>query len=478
MLRKTALALATMLVAAACGGGDDATGTTDTGETTTTTVADTTTTAPPETTTAPPETTAAGPADPFTAWIDVFAAVGNCVNVTYNAAGDDADYEVPPDVVDCDQPHGHQVYFVGEYPAADGEPYPTLDALAAVVFDDNCEQPLIDAFGVDYEGITLDVWGFWPPESAWDAGERTIACSVVDLGDGSDDTRLIGTVSPTGPFLPGLLMAAVAEFDGPDLWLYTFGPDGAVLELQNLTSDGLDLRERQTPPSWSPDLTRIVYAAEDANGQGDIFVLDVATGEKTNLTQSPANDGGPSFSPDGTKILFSSDRNSDELDLFVMDADGSNVVQLTDNPDRESSGDWSPDGSRIVYRQRSGGQSDIWIMNADGTDQQLFRGGAGSEYDPDWSPDGTLILFITDETANGEFDIVVAPVEGEGTINLTNHPASDEYPEWSPDGEYVIFNSNRHGYDGLFIMRADGSDQSALVWSYPVGFAQVAAPIG
>ena len=35
-----------------------------------------------------------------------------------------------------------------------------------------------------------------------------------------------------------------------------------------------------------------------------------------------------------------------------------------------------------------------------------------------------------------------------------------------------------YGYAGLFVMRADGSDQSALVWSYPVGFAQLAAGSG
>ncbi len=473
-LRRIALTLALVLVAAGCGGDDDVADTTT--APVTTEAATTTTTAPPETTTttAPPETTEAASADPYSAWIDVFAVPGNCVTITYNAAGDDADYAVAPDVVDCDEPHGHQVYFVGEYPSDASEPYPDFDTLAEVVFDENCAEPLVDTAGADYETITLDIWGFWPTESAWDTGERTFACSVANVDDAADDDmRLVGALSPAGLVLPNHLMVVVAEFEESDLWLYTFGPEGEVLEIVNITGDGADFSKRRTPPSWSPDLTKIVYAAEHSDGNGDLFLVDLATGEKTQLTDNPANDGGPTFSPDGTKILFSSDRNGSELDLFVMDVDGSNVVQLTDNPDRESSGDWSPDGSQIVYRQRTDGQSDIWIMNADGTDQRYFRGGAGNEYDPDWSPDGNRILYITDDTANGAFDIMVAPVDGDGATNLTDHPASDEYPEWSPDGEYVIFNSDRHGYQGLFIMRADGSDQSALVWSYPVGYAQV-----
>jgi hypothetical protein len=476
VLRRTAMTLALVMVAAACGGNDEAT------ETTTapvTTEAVTTTAMPPETTTttaAPPETTEAAPADPYSAWIDVFAVQGNCATFTYNAAGDDPDYAVSPVVVYCDEPHGHQVFFAGEYPAADGEPYPADDTLAEVIFNETCAQPLVDQIGVDYDEITLDVWGFWPPEAAWEAGERTIACSVANADNAIDGTPLIGTVNPAVLRLPGHLMAAVGEFDERDLWLYVFGPEGERLDLINLTADGSELAERLTPPSWSPDLTKIVYAAEHPDGTGDLFLLDLVSGTRTQLTDDASNDGGPAFSPDGTKILFSSDRNSDDLDLFIMDVDGSNVVQLTDNPDRESSGDWSPDGTQIVYRQRIDGQSDIWIMNADGSDQRYFRGGDGGEYDPDWSPDGTQILYITDDTANGAFDIMVAPVDGDGATNLTDHPASDEYPEWSPDGEYVIFNSDRHGYQGLFIMRADGSGQSAFVWSWPVGYAQLALP--
>jgi hypothetical protein len=478
MLRRFTVVLIVMLIAAACSDGDEAaqdSGTTTPSPAATTTAPTTTTT----TTTAPPTTTEQpAPPAPFSAWIEAVDSAGDCVTLAYVGSGEDVDYGVPPEIVDCNEPHDHQVFFVGEYPAPAGDPYPEEDDLFNVIFDEICIAPLVDATGVGYDEITLSVWGLWPDEEAWRAGERTIACSVANADNPTDGTQMVGRVNPSGAGLPGHLMAAVAEFDQRDIWIYIFGPEGETLDLVNLTNDGSTLVERLTPPSWSPDLTRIAYVAEDAAGQADVYVIDVATGATTQLTDDPANDGGPTFSPDGTKILFSSSRNGDELDLFVMDADGSNVTQLTDDPDRESSGDWSPDGSRIVYRQRSDGQSDIWIMNADGSDQQYFRGGSGNEYDPDWSPDGTRILYISDDTANGEFEILVAPVDGTGATNLTNHPAADEYPEWSPDGEHVVFQSDRHGYTGLFVMRSDGSSQSALVWSFPVGYAQVVLPTG
>ena len=68
----------------------------------------------------------------------------------------------------------------------------------------------------------------------------------------------------------------------------------------------------------------------------------------------------------------------------------------------------------------------------------------------------------------------MAPVEGDGETRLTFDASDDEYPAWSPDGEYIVFNSNRYGYQGLFVMAADGSGVSPILWDFPAGFAAFA----
>ena len=37
-----------------------------------------------------------------------------------------------------------------------------------------------------------------------------------------------------------------------------------------------------------------------------------------------------------------------------------------------------------------------------------------------------------------------------------------------------MFNSDRFGYQGLFVMAADGSGVSPLLWGFPLGYAAFA----
>ena len=58
-------------------------------------------------------------------------------------------------------------------------------------------------------------------------------------------------------------------------------------------------------------------------------------------------------------------------------------------------------------------------------------------------------------------DIYLMDTDGQGVVNLTNHPADDVLPVFSPTGEQILFCSDRDrtsfSYD-LYLMNADGSD--------------------
>jgi TolB protein len=40
---------------------------------------------------------------------------------------------------------------------------------------------------------------------------------------------------------------------------------------------------------------------------------------------------------------------------------------------------------------------------------------------------------------------------------ITNHPSIDTSPSYSPDGNNIAFNSDRSGYQQIYVMRRDGS---------------------
>jgi Tol biopolymer transport system component len=79
---------------------------------------------------------------------------------------------------------------------------------------------------------------------------------------------------------------------------------------------------------------------------------------------------------------------------------------------------------------------------------------------PSWSPDGARIAFQSKIGSN--IEIYVMDADGSNQTQLTDNPADDEMPSWSPDSSRIIFTSNRDGNRELYVMNADGSDLRRL----------------
>jgi len=67
--------------------------------------------------------------------------------------------------------------------------------------------------------------------------------------------------------------------------------------------------ERKIPgalfPAWSPDGKFIAYSKRNTSPHGsDIWIMNVSTGDTTQLTNDTSRNSGLSFSPDGKKYVF------------------------------------------------------------------------------------------------------------------------------------------------------------------------------
>ena len=52
--------------------------------------------------------------------------------------------------------------------------------------------------------------------------------------------------------------------------------------------------------------------------------------------------------------------------------------------------------------------------------------------------------------------------DGTDVINLTRHPSEDRIPAWSPDGNWIAFMSTREGNWNIYIMEANGENQTRV----------------
>jgi TolB protein len=171
---------------------------------------------------------------------------------------------------------------------------------------------------------------------------------------------------------------------------------------------------------------------------------------------------------DGKRLAFISDQFRG-FDIYTMAPDGSSVRRLTGIPPApaftNSQPTWSPDGTAIAFESARTGEHDIFRMAPDGIGQTDLTNTPGSaEMIPNWSPDGTKIAFQRSRSGSGNVDVFVMGANGGPTVQLTESPAFDGVPAWSPDGSRIAFQSNRDGRDEMYVMDADGSNETRVTF--------------
>ena len=136
---------------------------------------------------------------------------------------------------------------------------------------------------------------------------------------------------------PGMRYNTVAWMswapDGDQIAFFVRAEKSRTLIIQNVLTRHIDQRialstvDDPESPSFSPDGQQVVFAALEG-GVGDIFTVDLASGEVTNLTKDNFADSGPTWSPDGKSLIYIA-RVSGSEKLFRLDVETGRKTQVT-----------------------------------------------------------------------------------------------------------------------------------------------------
>jgi Tol biopolymer transport system component len=192
----------------------------------------------------------------------------------------------------------------------------------------------------------------------------------------------------------------------------------------------------------SPDERNVAVEIPDAEGQYDLWVMDVARGVTSRVTATPESERDPVWSPDGRSLAFIA-RTGDGADLRRKGLRASEPeTVLTDSPEQDIPESWSSDGETLLFlRQTGNNEQTVWALPLSGEGEAEPVLTAFRMDEPQLSPDGRWLAYISDES--GRDEIYVEPFRREGDRVRVSVDGGGQ-PKWRGDGKELFFTTSNN----------------------------------
>jgi Tol biopolymer transport system component len=250
-----------------------------------------------------------------------------------------------------------------------------------------------------------------------------------------DGQRVVYSVAPKGASAPADPISQLSLLDRQGKVLRRVGPSG-----------------RYGQPALSPDGTRIAVRWFDTfapGGRSDIWVVDIASGKTTPITNDAPADFNPMWSPDGKQILYVSARAGGYQGIYRKASDGTGDAEFIYRYEPGAPvqlRDISADGKRLLFN--SGGVILVVPMDGDANTRKatelsreefLVFGGV-------LSPDGRFVTYTSNETEAFElymrpFDAATGSAPGDAKYRVSKEGAGGLIV-WREDGRELYFMDN------------------------------------
>lgn len=309
-------------------------------------------------------------------------------------------------------------------------------------------------------------------QAATDAAEDAV---VVVVDEATPTTEVAAGPTPTGG---GQQVAYASNRSGTvQIWLSDFGgSDENAVQLTDVSGGACQ-------PNWSPDGSQLVFISPcDRNREeypdAQLYLINA---DGTGLTQLPsrAGDRDPVFSPDGTKIAFTSSRVNGRPQIHVLDLATNEVSNLSNSTSRDEQPTWSPDGRYMIYITYT---NQLWYKDLEsGVIGKVSQSDDRDNGLPVWSPLGDRILFLQQSVVSASppyFQLIYWDAAPSPTGNgLPEHKfvlavvMAMRDPAYSPDGNWVAYSSNPDGVNhNIYAVNNAGAELTQITFDPALDF--------
>jgi len=180
-----------------------------------------------------------------------------------------------------------------------------------------------------------------------------------------------------------------------------------------------------------------VHKVDGSNG--DLWIIDVSRGTTTRFTLDAHKANYPIWSPDGTRIVFAAEGDSGRFNLHQKNAGGAGAEELLLKSDHvQVPEDWSADGHFILFRDLDPKNGpDLWALPMTGDRKpEPYLQSPFVEGQARFSPNGRWVAYTSNESGRNEVFIQSFPA------SARKYPVSSNggvQPRWRGDGKELYF---------------------------------------